>query len=122
MRYLRENKNIIDVIKAPYNVDNTGKIDCTKNLCKVFDDILMREVEGIWETWKKLEAIGKNNTYLGFEVRMEADFRYVVYPEFVPPSRIIYFPAGTYCTDRWSAAETAAAKTAAASPDANRDK
>ncbi len=96
MRYLIENKNIIDVTKAPYNVDNTGKIDCTKNLCKVFDDILMREVEGIWETWKKLEAIGKNNTYLGFEVRMEADFRYVVYPEFVPPSRIIYFPAGTY--------------------------
>ena len=31
---------IIDVTKPPYNVDNTGKIDCTKQLCAIVDDIL----------------------------------------------------------------------------------
>ena len=31
---------IIDVTKPPYNIDNTGKTDCTETLCKIIDDVL----------------------------------------------------------------------------------
>lgn len=58
MKYPIKCKNIIDVTKAPYLVDNTGKADCTERLCRSvmsnIDDILIREVEGVEETKKKL--------------------------------------------------------------------
>ena len=37
MKYPVNCKNIIDVTKPPYNVDNTGKVDCTETLCKILD-------------------------------------------------------------------------------------
>ena len=33
-------KAIIDVTKPPYNIDNTGKTDCTEQLCALVDEIL----------------------------------------------------------------------------------
>lgn len=103
MKFPVECKNVIDVTKPPYNADNTGKTDCTDILRRVFDDILSREAKGVEDTVKKLlaESCNKNygyikNTYMGFETRCECGKLYVIYPQYVPSSRIIYFPAGTY--------------------------
>lgn len=95
MGKLVQPQNIIDVTKAPYFADNTGKKDCTKSLCAVFDDVLRREVEGILETKNKLLA-SPTPTYIGFESRITPGYLGVIFPETVPASRIIYFPAGTY--------------------------
>ena len=51
MKYPENFKNIIDVTKAPYFADNTGKTDCTAVLCQVFDDLLQREIDGVKETY-----------------------------------------------------------------------
>ncbi len=96
MRYPVDFKNIIDITKAPYFADNTGKIDCTSTLRQVFDDILIREIQGVRETEAKLHTMGENNVYIGFETRIEGNKVNVIYPEFVPEARIIFFPKGEY--------------------------
>lgn len=96
-------KNVIDVTKPPYNADNTGHIDCTESLRRVFDDVLIREVEGVRNTvdeFRKLSGNYTDNVYVGFENRVfncenEPKLN-VIYPKYVPSSRIIYFPKGTY--------------------------
>ena len=97
MKYPIQCKNIIDVTKAPYFADNTGKKDCTKILQQVFDDILMREVEGVEKSKQLLLEMGDKDVYRGFENAIYPDGKIrVIYPEVCPPSRIIYFPKGTY--------------------------
>lgn len=96
MKYPENFKNIIDVTKAPYFADNTGKTDCTAILRKVFDDLLDREIKGVKETEEKLHTLGENEVYIGFESRIENNLVRVIFPEFVPDARIIYFPKGTY--------------------------
>ena len=54
MKYPDNLKNIIDVTKAPYYADNTGKTDCTQILRRVFDDLLIREVKGVKATEQRL--------------------------------------------------------------------
>ena len=98
-------KNLIDVTKPPYCADNTGKRDCTAILCRVLDDLLIREAEGIAQTAKKIlspdfPTAAPGFGYIGFENRkyiyQGRQEMNIIFPEFVPPSRIIYFPAGTY--------------------------
>ncbi len=96
MKYPLNFGNIIDVTKAPYFADNTGKVDCTAALRQVFDDLLEREVKGVKETVQKLYTLGENDVYIGFESRIEKKLVRVIFPEFVPDARIIYFPKGTY--------------------------
>ena len=105
MRYPIQCKNIIDVTKPPYNADNTGKTDCTDVLRKVIDDIMIREVQGVQETYERLRKLSNDFTidvYDGFENRVrlyeteEAPMVNVIYPEYAPDARIIYFPNGTY--------------------------
>ena len=99
MKYPFEAENIIDVTKAPYFADNTGKTDCTDALCRVFDDLLAREREGIEKTKQDLLVLSENLTkdaYIGFEARVRNGFMNVIYPEVVPPARILYFPNGEY--------------------------
>lgn len=104
MKYPINCKNIVDVTKPPYNADNTGKTDCTKALIQAFDDLMIREIIGVKETYEKLQKMsdnGKNTVLDGFENRVYNSScpevgTNVIYPEFVPSSRIIYFPAGTY--------------------------
>ena len=89
---------VIDVTKPPYCADPTGRVDCTEILCRVFDDVLSREIEGVLETEKRLttERLDLEQYYIGFENRRWKEGYSVIYPEFAPASRIIYFPAGTY--------------------------
>ncbi len=95
---------ILDVTKPPYCADNTGRSDCTAILKKILDDILKREIDGVQDTYKKLVKLsnnGEKTVYDGFENRVYDSSREevgvnVLYPEVVPDSKIIYFPAGTY--------------------------
>lgn len=96
MKYPENLKNIIDVTKAPYYADHTGKTDCTAVLRRVFDDLLTRERQGVKETEERLHTLGENDVYIGFESRIEKHLVRVIFPEFVPDARIIYFPKGTY--------------------------
>ncbi|MBO4733511.1 MAG: hypothetical protein J5662_03450 [Clostridia bacterium] len=96
MKYPGNLKNVIDVTKAPYYADNTGKTDCTQILRRVFDDLLLREIEGVKETERQLCSLGENDVYIGFESRIEKNLVRVIFPEFVRDARIIFFPEGTY--------------------------
>lgn len=99
MRYPIDTPTVIDVTNPPYGADRTGVKDCTEILRRVFNDILIREIEGVKETEKRLlsEHTDLDIFYLGFENRRRNHTECnVIYPEMVPPRRIIYFPAGTY--------------------------
>lgn len=99
MKYPIITDTIIDVTKAPYFADNTGKTDCTAVLRQIFDDILQREIDGVKETYARLREMSENGTkniYDGFENRDDWQGVNVIYPQYVPDERIIYFPAGTY--------------------------
>ena len=98
MKFPKLTETVIDVTKPPYLADNTGKTDCTEILRKVFDDILSREVEGILAAEKRItgERLDLDEYSIGFENRRWKDGYMVIYPEFVPDARIIYFPSGTY--------------------------
>lgn len=98
MKFSRLTDTVIDVTKPPYCADNTGREDCTEILRRVFDDILSREVEGILAAEKRIvsERLDLQDYSIGFENRRWKDGYMVIYPEFVPDARIIYFPAGTY--------------------------
>ena len=98
MKYPIDAATVIDVTQPPYCADPTGKEDCTHILRRVLDDILSREIEGVLATEKRLisERIDLEQYYIGFENRRWKDGYSVIYPEFVPDARIIYFPSGTY--------------------------
>lgn len=100
MRYPIETKAIIDVTKPPYCADNTGKVDCTQILRQILDDVLIREVDNLKATHDKIlkeSDNGKENYYVGLETgRMQNGELWITFPEILPPTRIIYFPKGTY--------------------------
>ena len=87
---------IIDVTKPPYNLDNTGKSDCTAMLCKIVDDVLTAYEKSFYETKKKLESIDDPDALISFEIRKVNGRSNVIFPEELPPSKIIYFPNGIY--------------------------
>lgn len=96
VRFPDDCKAIIDVTKPPYNLDNTGKSDCTAKLCALVDEILGAYAERFYETQKKLEGMEDDNALISFEIRKVSGKSNVIFPEKLPPSKIIYFPNGTY--------------------------
>ena len=96
MIYPQNCQGIIDVTKPPYNLDNTGKTDCTETLCKIVDDILRPNLQGVIDTKNKLLAMNDPNAVLTFENRMINGVLNVIFPDEVIPAKIIYFPKGTY--------------------------
>ena len=89
-------KNIIDVTKAPYYCDNTGKKDCTESLQKAFNDILSEELLGMQKAVDKLNASDDPNFQISFEIKKHNNVLNVIFPEDVPDTKILYFPKGTY--------------------------
>ena len=81
-------------------MDNTGRIDCTEALCKLLDDILIRQVIALKETHDKLVELSENktfDTYIGVEGgRVQNGVLSLTFPEFEPSAKIVYFPKGTY--------------------------
>ncbi len=101
MLYRSKNNGIfVDVTKAPYFADNTGKVDCTDVLIAALDDILRREVEAVQEIRTRLledpRTAAGENFRIGFENRIENGVPTVIFPENPPITRILYFPKGTY--------------------------
>ena len=89
-------KGIVDVTKAPYFADNTGKTDCTKALCRAIDDIFNEYNEAFQATRKKLDQMPGDEAWIGFEIRRVNGVNCVIWPEKLPDSKILYFPNGTY--------------------------
>ena len=100
MKFPIKSSALIDVTKPPYNVDNTGKVDCTETLIKILDDILIHQVEQLQKTYDKLIELSENKTidaYIGIEGgRVEDGKICITFPENKPASKIIYFPKGEY--------------------------
>ncbi len=100
MKYPSTCKNVIDVTKAPYFADNTGKTDVTAILCRVYDDVLRGYIEGIEETKKALLALHEKqggNVYIGIEAaRMVNGEMFISFVKDQPQPKFIYFPKGTY--------------------------
>ena len=87
---------VIDVTKPPYNLDNTGKEDCTVGLRKIVDDIMSAYEAEFYKTKAKIEAMEDPDALISFEIRKVNGRTNVIFPENLPPSKIIYFPNGTY--------------------------
>ncbi len=85
-------KAVVDVTKAPYNCDPTGKKDCTAGLLQAIDDAVRP-----WrDKLKEEEAFYAENPfeYEGlFEARKPQGLIFHAVP---PTARILYFPEGTY--------------------------
>lgn len=97
MLYISEKNHIVvDVTKAPYFADPTGREDATAAICRAIDDILVREIDGVQQIRKKLLEDPRDNFRLGFENRKMGGIPTVIFPEDPPPARILYFPRGTY--------------------------
>ncbi len=95
--YPPDAKNIIDVTQAPYFADPSGSVDCTEILCRILDDITRPNIEGCKRVVNRLEAATDDFIYENsFENRRENGRNFAVFPDRMPPSRIIYFPKGTY--------------------------
>ncbi len=94
--YSEKNNVIIDITKAPYYADNTGKEDCTEVLKRALDDILRPNIEGIEKTRKVLMENDDPNAKISFEIRKENNVPFVIFPEELNKTQILYFPNGTY--------------------------
>lgn len=89
-------EGLVDVTKPPYNADNTGKTDCTKALCQAIDDIFLEYKRAFDKTVEKVNNTEGDEVWIGFEIRRVDGINCIIWPEKLPPSKIIYFPNGTY--------------------------
>ena len=100
MKYPIETKTIVDITKPPYCADNTGRVDCTEIVRRALDDILIREIEAMQTLHDKLVRESNNcteNVYFGLEAgRVQNGKLWITFPDDLPPTRILYFPKGTY--------------------------
>ena len=87
---------ILDVTKAPYFADPTGQTDSTEAICRAIDDVMSAYERAFYETKEKLYAHEEPDALISFEIRKVGQKHNVIFPEVLPPSRIIYFPNGTY--------------------------
>jgi len=108
--YPPEAKAVIDVTKAPYFADNSGKTDCTAALIRAVDDALREDRQAMQETLAIVQGEKKDvftANVLPFAERqriLAANPRAVIgfertrgiFPYKNPTPRILYFPNGTY--------------------------
>ncbi len=91
IEYPEQASAVIDVTKAPYFADCSGQTDCTGVLIQAFDDVMQTVLDGFANTVAYLEA--NPNAEISAESKRPDR---VIFPHDTPPSRILYFPNGTY--------------------------
>ena len=96
MKYPHNAKAVIDVTKAPYYCDNTGRTDCTEALRRAMNDVLYPNIDGIQRALDKLNASDDPNYAVSFEIEKINGVPSVIFPEELEPAKILYFPNGTY--------------------------
>lgn len=97
IRFPKNCNGIIDVTKPPYNLDNTGKEDCTETLRKILDEMLYKEIIEVENTKQHLLSIPEPNCRVAFEnVKIDGVIDGIVYPEEEPQVPALYFPDGIY--------------------------
>lgn len=87
-------KAILDVTKAPYFVDNTGKEDCTEKLVQILNDILSVHAKDMEDIYERL-LHAEEGTYIYVSNRVKNGKIFGVQP-YINQTPIIYFPNGTY--------------------------
>lgn len=119
--YPSDAKGIIDVTKAPYFADPSGKTDCTEALVRAIDDMMSEDHRLLLEMRdltredgprrKPLTRDEKRQIFTATELSFEERQRILkdnpkaligfercqgVFPARQPPAKILYFPNGTY--------------------------
>lgn len=89
---------VVDVTKPPYNCDRTGRIDCTEALVRALDDILRPTLLTQKALVKEMESDPRQDYVhpLGVENRKVKGVVNAIFPIHLSPSKILYFPNGTY--------------------------
>lgn len=114
-----EVRGIIDVTKAPYFADNTGKADCTEVLIRAIDDMVSEDRQAMLDALPLVRGVPKQSVYkdekrgvytateLSFEERQKIlkanpkaligfERCHGVFPSRNPLAKVLYFPDGTY--------------------------
>jgi hypothetical protein len=87
---------LVDVTKEPYNADSTGEVDSTAAINRAIQDYFVELATAFKKTRDRLMEMHDPNAMLTLENRKIAGRTNVIFPEVLPTTRIIYFPAGTY--------------------------
>lgn len=89
---------VVDVTKAPYHCDNSGERDCTAALIRALDD-LVRPTLLAQRALEEEMARDPRASYthpLSMENRKIEGKVMVIFPVRPSPSKVLYFPNGTY--------------------------
>ncbi len=89
-------RGVIDVTKPPYNVDNTGKEDCTEKLCGIIDSLLRPLVDGMKAEYEYLKNAPEGTHIGNGNNRKENGRIWVLMTTELYLLPIIYLPNGTY--------------------------
>jgi len=99
IRYPDGCKAFIDVTKAPYFADNTGKTDCTSIIVGILDELMKKTYDATVAAYEKLKKLPVGAS-LGDSPVTEnkvVDTEVVcMYPEDMVQLPTLYFPNGTY--------------------------
>jgi len=87
-----EAKAIVDVTQPPYNLDRTGNTDCTRGLIQAFNDVVELGRKELIRT----EQYFAQNPFSGESLQVIRQKGGIMHPQHLPPTRILYFPNGTY--------------------------
>ncbi len=90
-----QSKAVLDVTKAPYFLDPTGKEDCTEKLKNLIDDLLKGMILEMQDVYERL-CNAPNGTYISNENRRLNDRVFAIFPCSINQIPMIYFPNGTY--------------------------
>lgn len=86
----------IDVTKAPYFVDNTGKEDCTEKLRSIIDSLLLPLVVDMRREYEYLKNADEGTHIGNGNNRKENGRIWVLMPTETRQLPTLYFPNGTY--------------------------
>ena len=90
---------VIDVTKAPYFADNTGKVDCTEIIVGIINELTKKTYDGMLEAYEKLKKLpvgsSLNNSPVTENKVVDTEIA-AMYPEDMIQLPTVYFPNGTY--------------------------